>query len=83
MCYSYRWCHLKRTVVTPHVLFTPVTVPLFARQAVVKQVFAVHTSAIEQLKHVTDTGMLPLPRCVLPVPTDGFIKNLRPLTEIY
>ena len=42
-------------------LFTHATVPLFAKQAVVKHVLAVHTSAIEQLKHATDTGMRPFP----------------------
>ena len=42
-------------------LFTPATAPLFAKQAVVKQVLAVHTSAIEQLKYAIDTGMRPLP----------------------
>ena len=42
-------------------LFTRTTVPLFAKQAVVRQVLAVHTSAIEQLKHATDTGMRPRP----------------------
>ena len=41
--------------------FASATAPLFAQQAVVKQVLAVHTSAIEQLKHATDTGMWPLP----------------------
>ena len=41
-------------------LFTPATVPLFAKQAADKHVLAVHTSAIEQLKHATDTDMRPL-----------------------
>ena len=46
-------------------LFTPATVLLFAKQAVVKQVLAVHTSTIEQLKHATDTSMQPLPsQCI-------------------
>ena len=38
-------------------LFTPTTVTLFAKQEAVKHVLAVHTSAIEQLKHATDTDM--------------------------
>ena len=60
-CYSYRRQHLKRTGVIRRMLFTPATVPLFAKQAVVKHVLAVHTSVIEQLKHATDTDMRPLP----------------------
>ena len=38
---------LKRTVIIRRVLFTPATALLFAKQVVVKQVLAVHTSAIE------------------------------------
>ena len=52
-------------------LFTHATAPLFAKQAVVKQVLAVHTSAIEQIKYATDNGMQPLPSFVLPVWTDS------------
>ena len=42
-------------------LFTHAREYLFAKQAVVKPVLAVHTSLMEQLKHATDTGMPPLP----------------------
>ena len=42
-------------------LFTPTTVTLFAKQEAVKHVLAVHTSAIRQLKHATDTNMRSLP----------------------
>ena len=70
--------HLKRTVVIHSVLLTPATVPLFAKQAVIKQALAIHTSAIEQLKlaeqlkHATDTGMRPIPSvCIACTDTDS------------
>ena len=74
-CYSYRRYHLKRAVVIHRVLFTPATLPLCAEQGVVKQVLSLHTLAIEHLKHATDTGMLPLPHCLLHIPTDWLFEK--------
>ena len=41
------------------------------------------TAVFHQLKHAADTVMHPSPHCVLPLPTDWFIKNAHPGDMIF